>query len=161
MPLTKDEYKSKHGQWAEVYTRVLPDGTNVTIAIRELVAAIRAANLKPELVPIDGKQVDLMVKNNAVSIPKLVELGELTAHGRPMEPIIVCIGDDGLAIIVDGHHRFVLSFAMGQKRIGAFICYPALWQQFLITDMEPLTKEQLKAAPHPSQFNPSPWKQNQ
>ena len=144
----------------QVYTHVAPDGTNLTLGIQDLLAAIKAARLNAELVTIDHDEVVRIVKNNAVSISKLAELGELVTKGKPIEPIVVCIYASGKAFIVDGHHRLVLAHAMGQKNIGAFICYPPLWEQFIITDVEPLTREQLAAVPH--RFNnSSPWKQNQ
>lgn len=160
--MTKDEYKAKHGPWAEVYTRVLPDGTNYTIGIRDLLSTIKATKMRAELIPVDHEQVVRVVKEGAIAHERLAELCELMVkHRKPIEPIVLCLDEKCRATIVDGHHRLVLAYALGQKLIGAFMCYPLMWHQHLITDMEPLTAEQLREAPHPSQVGPSPWKQNQ
>lgn len=159
--MTKDEYLAKHGPWAGVYTRVMADGSNFTIGIHELLTEIKAMKMQAELIPVDHEQVVRIVMDNAITVDRIHELLELmTNHRKPIEPVVVCMDESGKCFIADGHHRFVLADALGQKVIGAFICYPAMWRQHLITDMEPLTKEQLRAAPHPSQ-GPSPWKQNQ
>jgi hypothetical protein len=159
--MTKEEYLAKHGAWAEVYTYVANDGTNITLAIRELIAAVKAAKLKAVLVPVHEKEVERFVRDDVIVPKRLAELTELMIKNRKMfDPILVCIRRDGYAFVADGHHRFVLASALGQKNIGAFVCYPPLWEQFVITDMEPMTQEQLKSAPHPSQLKPSPWNQN-
>src|SRR5882762_7855434 len=102
----------------EVYSYVSQNGTNIHIdAVRLRRWCLQA---KPEisLLAIDPSYVDDMIRDNAISLDRIIELEKLDYS----EPIIMArfdhstrlaLGstDDGMHI--DGHHRYYLAAKRG------------------------------------------------
>lgn len=155
MGITMRDYMAKHGPWAELYTHVAKDGRNIHIAVAPLRQAAQR-HLRPELIPIDPKVAETIIDTSADPrrlgelVETLVKSGKKHLPGH--DPIIAAIDHDGKWLLVDGTHRYIVASLLGMKKIRAYVCYPAMWEQFRLSDAPDMTAEQLAASPHPSRF---------
>lgn len=154
------DYIRSHGKLAEVYTNVAPNGANVHIAIQALREEIKRVKLIPEFMPVDDHYAGQLVLTKIVSERLVVDglARSLKLKRHPVsEPVIYAVDDRNIRTLIDGHHRYVMAAAIHMKRIPAYICYPALYRQFVLDDLPDLTQAELRASPHPSEIK-SPWK---
>ena len=90
--MTRDEYKAKHGPWADIYTHVDPDGKNITIGVLELNAAVRAAKINAQLADVDPKQVERFIAAGSIDFKRLEQLAEIMVKNKTMfAPILSCV----------------------------------------------------------------------
>lgn len=144
MPLHFRDYKPTD----QIYTHVLPDGTNVNIDSIRLRAWCIAMRPPIKLLPVDQKQAQSYLRDNVVSMDRCLQL--LTKD--KLDPIIFAKDGqftNGLpdAFHVDGHHRYALAGMCGLRFIPSHLLELHEWKPFQIEGVPPITREFLEAMP--------------
>lgn len=132
-----------------IYSFVGDDGENIHIdseALRQWCLLI-----KPEIysIPLKYELVIEFRRDNVISQERVAELSKR----KNLDPIIMVkdgtTGSNGTpnALLVDGHHRYVLACLRKQFIIEGHFLEVAQWKPFQLHDIPDMTKEQLRAAP--------------
>ena len=134
-----------------IYSFVGDDGENIHIdseALRQW-----CIKTKPEifLIPLKYELLSEFRRDNVISEERVFELS--LDIQKSLEPIIMVkdgtIGSNGNpnALLVDGHHRYVLACWRGQFAIEGHFLEVAQWKPFQIHGIPDMTKDQLIASP--------------
>jgi hypothetical protein len=134
-----------------IYSFVGDDGENIHIDAQSL-RRWCMSNKKLEIcmIPLRVELAKEMVRDNVVSTERIVEL----SRRRHLDPIIMC--KDGTfskenggpnALIVDGHHRFVLACLAKMSVIPGYFLNVEQWKPFQLYGIPDMTREQLIKAP--------------
>lgn len=134
-----------------VYTFVTKSGANINVASTRLYnwCENNQASLARQItmLPVDLSMAKSFLKDNIASLARVQEL-----RSRPtLSPVILCrsTGSDEIpdAMLVDGHHRYVLYALLGRKFILSYLLEPQQWHPFIVEGLSDLTQAQLSAIP--------------
>lgn len=131
-----------------VFTHVLPDGSNVCIWAERL--RQHCLKVKPEVfwTPVTQVQAVKLIADNTVDKARVMDI----AKRSHWDPIIYC--KDGTftnslpdVFLVDGHHRYVAAAACKVGMIEAWVLEVEFWAPFKATGLSVITAERLKSLP--------------
>lgn len=140
------------GARLQVYTHVLPDGTNLNINVEAIRSLLRRMPNAPIVkVELNLRDFWTMYHGNEFDPHRVMELKR-----RPPSSLEPCIwglwGDDLSKLsgfLMDGRHRYALAILRGQKEIPAYIIPESVWRDFLIDSLLQYTQDQLRDSPVP------------
>ena len=122
-------YRMKHTE--QVYTfRMSNTGEVYHFAVDQLLAYIKAKQLKPEPIILHYDLVKHMVEKGGAELPHLERLPEVALA----EPGVLADMGDGSHVLVDGVHRALRCFLRGDETFPAYMVHEQIWRRFLITD---------------------------
>jgi hypothetical protein len=132
-----------------IYSFVADDGTNIHINSEGL--RLWCIENKPEIfwIPLKYELLEEFKRDNVFSMERVVELSKR----KHLDPIIMVkdgtIGANGgpNALLVDGHHRYVLACMRKQSHIEGYFLEVEQWKPFQIHWLRDLTAEELRARP--------------
>jgi|HubBroStandDraft_4_1064222.scaffolds.fasta_scaffold56276_6 hypothetical protein len=132
-----------------VYTFVDNNGTNIHINSEGL--RLWCIANKPEIfwLPMNEKVAQDFVRDNVISLDRVKEL----STRKNLDPIIMVkdgtFGSNGHpnAMLVDGHHRYFLTFLRKQPFIEGYFLEESQWRPFQIHWLRDISAEELKRRP--------------
>lgn len=144
------DYLAQYGARAMCFTHILPDGTNINIAVDALRDQLNAMSWPVRPTQVDPSREAVFRSNNTFSQERVDELRK-----RPnLEPIICGVwgnefNPDALSgFLIDGTHRYMLAIQLKMASIPTWIVPEALWRPYELSGLPPLSSEALASIPN-------------
>lgn len=135
----------------QIYTFIDNDGVNIHIDSDNLRlwCLKNIAALELFSIPIrEGIAVE-MVKNNVLSLDRVLELRQRRLKGERFDPVIMVkdgtTGSNGApnVMLVDGHHRYFIAASDKEPIIKGWVLEIEQWKPFQVEPSIKLTQQQL------------------
>lgn len=140
------------GRLHAIYSYVDDAGVNVhidAVLLREW-CLMHKSELNVELAPVEDYIAKSFLDENVIDIIH----AERVYHMPTWDPIIYCM--DGTfhpgngapnVMLVDGHHRYFVSWLFKQRTVACYVLKPEQWKPFEIIGLPDLSREELIARP--------------